>query len=171
MKPRLVTKPTGYFISLEEAKKQARVFFDDDNDYIETLIAAACGHLDGYHGVLGRCVLEQTWQWSSLCYKPYQRTLFTDTIAATATVDGESVDVTFDADHIRFATVYPHSEIVCSTTHAAPEHMLPMIKQAALTLVAHWWMNRTPVTVGNITNVPWTFEAIISPLRVGVYAW
>lgn len=170
MKPRLVTPPTGPFISLEEAKKQARVFFDDDDDYIETLIAAACGHLDGYHGVLGRCVLEQTWQWASECHGRDIRTLFTDTTAATVTSAGDPVEATFDADHIYFVD-YPTGSVVCSTTHAAPEHMLPMIKQAALTLVAHWWMNRTPVTVGNITNVPWTFEAIISPLRVGVYAW
>lgn len=63
-------------------------------------------------------------------------------------------------------------EITIRSTHAAPESLLPAIKLAAKVLVAHWWLNRVPVATNTASMpLPYTFEAIVNPVKVGVYAW
>src|SRR5690606_16820554 len=44
------------------AKEHLRVDGADDNAVIEGLIRAAVSHLDGWTGILGRCLVEQTWR-------------------------------------------------------------------------------------------------------------
>jgi hypothetical protein len=61
LSPVLVTPPTDTPVSLDEAKLHLRVDGDDEDTYITALIAAATGHLDGFTGILGRCLMAQTW--------------------------------------------------------------------------------------------------------------
>lgn len=61
MTPVLVTAPVATAISLAEAKAHLRIDHADDDAMIEALIAAATAHLDGWRGVLGRCIMSQTW--------------------------------------------------------------------------------------------------------------
>ena len=61
---KLVTPPDDPVVSLADAKAHLRVFHDDDNAYIEALVAAAVGNLDGADGWLGRALAPQTWQFS-----------------------------------------------------------------------------------------------------------
>lgn len=49
-------------ISLVEAKAHLRVDHNDDDTLITALIAAAVDHLDGWTGILGRCLVEQEWR-------------------------------------------------------------------------------------------------------------
>lgn len=187
MNPVLVTPPTEPVLTLEEAKKQARIFFDDDDDYVETLIMAATAHLDGFHGILGRCIMEQTWEYTRDCW-PCGRDmplLFTDTKSVAITYRDEDGDEQTIADTnyqirgncIRFVRDFQYpiavdGEITIRSTHAAPESLLPAIKLAAKVLVAHWWLNRVPVATNTASMpLPYTFEAIVNPVKVGVYAW
>lgn len=50
-------------VSLADAKAFLHVWHDDDNALITHLIAAATDKLDGAHGVLGRALGEQTWDY------------------------------------------------------------------------------------------------------------
>lgn len=59
--PTLVTPPALMPISLEDAKLHLRVDGGDEDDFINAIIAAAVGYLDGYAGILGRCLSPQTW--------------------------------------------------------------------------------------------------------------
>lgn len=59
--PALVTPPAEMPVSLEQAKAHLRVDHDEDDELIETAIAAAVGHLDGYGGILGRALMPQEW--------------------------------------------------------------------------------------------------------------
>lgn len=56
----VVTVPPAAFISAAEAKAALRIYHDDDDAFIDTLIAAATYHLDGDDGVLGRALASQT---------------------------------------------------------------------------------------------------------------
>lgn len=58
---RLVTPPVSLPVTLEEAKKQCRVYHDDDDEVILRHIQTAVAELDGRDGYLGRCIMEQTW--------------------------------------------------------------------------------------------------------------
>lgn len=62
---KLVTPPTDPVVPLAEAKAHLRIFHDDDNTYIEALVAAAVGNLDGADGWLGRALAPQTWEYST----------------------------------------------------------------------------------------------------------
>lgn len=61
-RPVLITVPDMLPVSLAEAKLHLRVDYSDDDTLIEGLIRAATEHLDGWAGILGRCLAEQTWR-------------------------------------------------------------------------------------------------------------
>ena len=60
--PVLIAPPDDLPASLDLAKLHLRVDHDDDDVLISSLISAAVDHLDGWTGVLGRCLVEQVWR-------------------------------------------------------------------------------------------------------------
>lgn len=54
-------------VSLEEVKGHLRVDHTDDDDLIKALIGAAVEHMDGWTGILGRCMVDQTWRQDFEC--------------------------------------------------------------------------------------------------------
>ncbi len=66
----VVEPPEDPVVSLEEAKAHLRVDHDDDDDYIESLVAVATATIDGPNGWLGRCLVEQTLEWRGPSFGP-----------------------------------------------------------------------------------------------------
>lgn len=60
--PVLVTPPDLLPVSLDEAKLHLRVDSDEEDDLIDGFIEAATAYLDGWTGILGRCLVEQEWR-------------------------------------------------------------------------------------------------------------
>lgn len=60
--PALVTPPAITPVSLAEVKAHLRVDHTDDDAMIGGLLSAAVAYFDGWTGVLGRCLVEQTWR-------------------------------------------------------------------------------------------------------------
>jgi uncharacterized phiE125 gp8 family phage protein len=58
----LITAPARAPVTLEQAKDYLRVTGTDDDARIRANIAAATAYLDGRDGVLGRCLVLQTWE-------------------------------------------------------------------------------------------------------------
>lgn len=54
--------PTITPVSLAEVKAHLIIPHDDDDAMINTLIVAATAYLDGWTGILGRCLVEQSWR-------------------------------------------------------------------------------------------------------------
>lgn len=61
-RPVLVTPPAQLPVSLLEAKAHLRVDHSEDDALISSLVTAATAHLDGWTGILGRCLVDQTWR-------------------------------------------------------------------------------------------------------------
>lgn len=61
-RPVLVEAPDMLPVSVAEAKLHLRVDHSDEDTLIESLIRAATEHLDGWTGILGRCLVEQEWR-------------------------------------------------------------------------------------------------------------
>src|SRR5690606_10673336 len=61
-RPVRVTPPAIQPVTLAEAKLHLRVDHDDEDALISNLIQAATGHLDGWTGILGHCLVEQVWR-------------------------------------------------------------------------------------------------------------
>ena len=59
--PYRVTAPATFPVTLDEVKAHLRVFHDDDNTLLTDMIGAATSYLDGYSGILGRCLVTQVW--------------------------------------------------------------------------------------------------------------
>lgn len=61
-RPVLVTAPDMTPVSLAEAKVQLAVDHNEHDAMITGFIASAVDHLDGWTGILGRALVEQTWR-------------------------------------------------------------------------------------------------------------
>lgn len=57
----LVTAAPAYPVTRAEAKAHLRLDTTDDDSLVDGLIAAAVAHVDGRDGLLGRALIEQTW--------------------------------------------------------------------------------------------------------------
>lgn len=62
--PALVSAPVGLPVTLDELKQHLRIDHSDEDGDLEIKLAAAVGHFDGWHGVLGRCLLQQQWRFA-----------------------------------------------------------------------------------------------------------
>lgn len=62
LRPVQVTAPAALPVSVAEAKAHLRIDHIDDDALLEDLLASAVDHLDGYAGILGRCMVTQTWR-------------------------------------------------------------------------------------------------------------
>lgn len=60
--PVRVVPPAELPVSLDEFKRHLRVDFADDDALLNALLAAAVDYLDGWTGVLGRCMVTQQWR-------------------------------------------------------------------------------------------------------------
>jgi uncharacterized phiE125 gp8 family phage protein len=58
----LITGPTEQVLTIEEVKGYLRVDDGEEDAIVGNLIAAATQRLDGRDGILGRCLMHQTWQ-------------------------------------------------------------------------------------------------------------
>jgi uncharacterized phiE125 gp8 family phage protein len=186
---KLKTPSTVDIVSLDDAKKHCRVDHADDDDYISLLIKAAVSHLDGYRGILGRCIGEQTWE---LVYDEFPcgplRIDLPDLMSVVAVkyINENGLEVTMpDTDYMvdnksSDGWVIPYSEWPIametanaisvefkagfgSTTASIPES----VRFAVLLLVGNWYMNREPVLAGETpSEIPFTVACLINQWRI-----
>jgi len=62
LRPVRTVAPTDAPVTLAQVKANSRVTTTDDDVLILSLIGAATAHLDGRAGILGRCIVSQTWR-------------------------------------------------------------------------------------------------------------
>lgn len=192
IRPQLVTPPAVVPLSLGDIKRQCRVDFDDDDALLEAYIDAAIAHLDGYSGILGRCLINQVWQQSYPCWSRVMQLPFPDVSAVTVKYDDETgaeqtaasdqyevIEASrgavvvfgedFSAPSLSSATELPvRIDLTAGYGDAAPD-VPASILMAAKLLVAHWYMNREAVTPDATTVLPMAVDAMLAPhRRVGV---
>lgn len=166
-----VVVPAVSIVSLAEAKIHLRVEHDDDNGYIETLIAAAQGWIDGPAGWLGRSVGVQTLEVVDehptcpivrLPYPPIIEVLEASAGGADVPVDGYipgaaafSFGMTLDQGapvRVKYRAGY--------ATPPAP------IRVAVLMLAGQWYRSREASTDKTLTEMPFGVAALLAPFRV-----
>jgi uncharacterized phiE125 gp8 family phage protein len=184
-KPRLVTPPSGSVVSLAEAKAHARIFFDEDDAEISALIEAAVDRLDGYDGVLGRCLLSQEWKqgfsgWGSL------RLPFPDVDAvAVSYLDADGIEQTVSDDlyglnedhlsaYIKFArdfTAPPLADtdfpvtVTMTVGYGDADDIPQMLKLAVMNLAVEFYENRGATGSDRLAALPIGIDAMIAPYR------
>lgn len=115
-RPVRTVAPVNQPITRDLAKSHLAVGFDDDNALIDTYIAAVIDHLDGYSGILGRAMINQTWEqsyrgWTQCMRLPFPdvssvTVSYLDQDGATQTVSSSLYEVLEDetSAYIRFKT-------------------------------------------------------------------
>ena len=185
---RVITPPDP-IVSWVDAQKHLRVE-NEDQAYVEGLIAAATGWIDGPAGWLGRAIGLQTLELADcgfgndrLPFPPlvtvesitYLGTdgldhvmaegdflqLMNGSIAPLAGQSWPAVGSSSEAVRVVYTAGYPPvGDPAVSTVPAA-------IKQAILLLIGHWYRNRETVVTGTIAaSLPLSVEALLSTYRV-----
>lgn len=197
-RPVLVTAPAEDPVTLEEVKAHLRVIERDENgvalpneddELITALIKAAVTHLDGWTGVLGRCLVDQTWrqdydaftQCMRLPLGPVQSivsvkwrnaegqiaTVAADDYTLETSAGGQS-RVWFRSSYSRPSSLYDRAAVSVEFVagYGAPADVPQALKHAMLMLVGHWYENREGVAMGSSpATVPLAVDALISPFR------
>lgn len=176
--PIQVTPPAD-LVTLEEAKAQIRELDDFEDGLIEAKIAAAVAWMDGWRGILGRCILTQTWSFTT--DRLGSMTLpFPDVQSAVVKyLDAAGVEQTVDSAQYRVRTIRGVGHLTFNSDFNAPALLAgrddavtveavfglatapPPIKQAALALTAHMLRNRE-----GQDGIPPQVEDMIAPYRV-----
>lgn len=136
-----VTPPATSIVSLPEVKAHLRVDHDHEDALIQSYMDAATSWVDGLDGVLGRCVMEQTWQASA------------DEIRSGLTVH----DVLSHVENVDGSVNY---------TCAMPSEKVPSVKAAILLLVGYWYEQRMASVEGNWSEAPLAVKSLLASLRV-----
>jgi len=187
----LKTAPGERIVTLDQAKAQLRVptAFNDEDDYINSLILAAESYIDGRDGILGRALISQTWtgtlddafpQEIRVPLPPLQ------SVSSVKYIDGDGVEQTLAAseyqviNNVEPGLIVPAFGKTWPTVRAQRQAVtvefvagygtaaeLPeKVRQMVLFLVGHWYINRVPINVGNIVNdIPETFMSLFNATR------
>lgn len=188
-RPVLVTPPAETPVSPTEAKAHLRVETTADDTLIAGLIAAATAHLDGWSGILGRCLVEQTWRQDYDDFRSCLRLPLFPVLSITSVkyVDTDGVEQTVDSAnyvllndergaYVEFADGYSFPALNVGSAavrityvagYGAASAVPQAIKQAMLLLIGHWYENREAVIVGTSqpSPLPLAVDALITPFR------
>ncbi len=190
LRPIRISPPAEKPVSLLEAKSAVRVDTDDDDVLIDGLIDAAISHLDGWSGVLGRCLVNQDWRLSLRDWPScrFIRLPFPDVSAVTVkyfdetdteqTVSASLVALLEDelgafirlSDAFTFPSVYDDRgdgvQVAFTAGYGASATDVPQaIRTAIMLMVAHWYNNREASAEGQLSEIPFGASALIAPFR------
>ena len=159
MTPRLVTPPAGAIVPLNDMRAHLRVLHNDEDALISSMIDAATAYLDGWRGVLGRCVLAQTWAVDYPCGGCW-RLPFPDVETVTASAG------TATLSHDSLGSIVELSEAATVTmVIRMPAELLPSVQVIVKLLVGHWYANREAVSGDAKQSVPMSVDALLTPIR------
>jgi uncharacterized phiE125 gp8 family phage protein len=189
-RPVLVTPPDAavLLVTLAEAKAHLRVDSTNDDALITTLIASATTYLDGYAGILGRCLIQQTWsqafEWFGRCMElPFPDvsavTLkYYDAVNAQQTVSAANYQL-LERDDASFvdlvATYVPPTPylfredrvlVTMTVGYGTAAATVPQaIKQAMLLLIGDWYQSRETMQEGRLAQLPFSVDALLGPFK------
>lgn len=193
LRPALVTAPADIPVTLTEAKAWMWVDHSSHDTLITSMLAGAVAHLDGYTGILGRCIINQTWRvdlpdWPAdgdirLPFPDVSSVMvkYSDTNDAEQTVSAALYETMQDhrGSFVRFKEGFTSPGVYDDRTDAvrvtlvagfgaAAANVPEAVKTAIKMLAAHWYANREAVGVA-MQEVPLGVTALLAPYRrIGV---
>lgn len=179
-------------VTLTEAKTQCSIESDDTSfdALVQIFLDAATAHLDGWSGILGRCIVTQTWKqefddFAQILRLPMPAatissiTYLDDDGVTTTTVTNTNYALQHDAlgSYVRFIDDYSAPSglyetkawVVTFTAGYGVAAAVPAaIKAAVLLLTAHLFHNREAVGEA-LAELPMGVSALVAPYRrVGI---
>lgn len=193
LRPIRTVAPSVRAVNKEEAKAHLRVDHDLEDDLIEALVLAAEGRLDGWAGLLGRCMINQTWVASYNAFtSPGLALPFPDvTSAVIKYFDSEGVERVIDTSDYRLIETASTTAIEWRSGYGLPSLSVrsdavrvemvagfgdlatdvpDAIRHAIKLLVGGWYENREESVIGvSVASLPVSLaaESLIAPYRRG----
>jgi uncharacterized phiE125 gp8 family phage protein len=186
-RPVQTVAPSDTPVSVTEVKAQLDITYTDKDTLITGLLNAAVSMLDGWSGILGRCLVTQTWRQD---YDDFRSCLrlplfpvasitsvkYFDTSAAEQTIDPSNYTLRHDerGAYVEFKSTYSFPALnveaaavnVIYVCGSAAADVPPAIKNAIMLLVRHWFDNPSAVVVGvPAQTMPMAVDALIAPFR------
>lgn len=157
MTPVLVTPPASLPVTLEFVRDRCRISDFVDDVQLEMAIRAAVARLDGFTGVLGRCIMPQTWRVTAcagdvVLPMPDVTAATVDDVPVTVTASALGPVVTLAADG--------DVEFTC----AMPAGMLDTARVIVLLLVGHWYARREAAGEA-LAETPMAVDMLAASLR------
>lgn len=164
MYSKIVTQEPLTLVTLDEVKKQCRVFNTFEDDYLTSLIAPYCDLAQNYTRRMltegsAIVVYEDCYQTQTL---PYGEV----TDVTEVMIDGEvTTDYTFNMITQKIKVNEPYTELTVSFD-AGYATIPPAVKQAILIMINTAFVNREDVNVGEtITKMPRSAEDLLDRVK------
>lgn len=187
----LVTAPQTAVMTTADAKAHLRVSGSDDDAYIAGLVDAARGHLDGQDGILGRALINQTWDYVIDGFPPcgdihlplaplvsVTSITYVDTNGESQTLDSAlyAVDTVSRPPRLRpaYNQIWPNTRDQMNAVTvrgvygygAAAAALPPGIVHAIKLIVGHLYENREQTTTAPLKTLPAGIEALLAPFTI-----
>lgn len=190
MRPTLKTPPAADVVDLETFKAHLRLDGIAEDGLARTYLDAAVSRLDGWNGVLGRCLINQVWSFDLDGWYREQRLPFPDVSAVVVKyLDGEEAEQTLAASEYDVIEDAQGCVLVMRDGFAAhdlaPLHPRPVtievtagfgetgddvpaaLRSAVMLLGGHLYHNRENVVTGTTaTEMPFGVSVLIAPWRM-----
>ena len=186
---RRIAPPVVSPITLAEAKAHCRVDTSDEDTLIQSLVDAAVSHLDGYTGILGRCMVQQTWEMILDAFPADEINIPLGNLISVDNVQYANPDTgimtLWSASNYEVDAVSVEGRIVPieswpsvkDTTNAvkvtfkagfgsAASDVPVALRHAVKLIVGHWYENRETSVVGvPVAELPLAVNALVAPWR------
>jgi uncharacterized phiE125 gp8 family phage protein len=186
---KLKTAPATAPITLAEVKAHLRVDHTDDDTLIQALLDAAVSHLDGYTGILGRCMISQVWELyydafpsgdmqiplgniisiDTVEYVDPTTEIYTTWADTNYEVDEKSVEgwiVPIDTWPTAMETTNAVRVTFTAGFGATATSVPAAIRAGMLLMIGNWYENREAVVIGQtVAELPFAARALIDPFR------
>lgn len=186
MKPIQTKAPVDLPVDIAEFKQHLYVDYDDYDSLIMSYLTAATQHLDGYTGILGRCIMDQEWDLPLGGLTHCIPLPFTSVKSARVFYfDKDNNEQEMDSGDFEVVTGSTGSEVMIpgplpelSTTKIAKARISMLcgygrqgdvpypLKVAIMQLAAHWWEHREGASEVEIKEVPMAVDRLIAPYRM-----
>lgn len=187
-RPVRTVAPASEPITRDLAKSHLAVDFDDDDDLIDTYIAAVIDHLDGHNGILGRAMINQTWEQKYGGFSQCMRLPFPDVSSVTVSyldAEGEEQAVSSSlyelledetSAYIRFKnsfsapvldddTAQPVTVSMVTGYGASAAAVPAGLRAGLLLLVGYMYQNRGDATEMMAEDMPYGARIMINKFR------
>ena len=181
--PVRIAAPASNPVSVAELKTHARIDHADEDTMLAGLLDGAVAHLDGYTGILGRCIVEQTWRqdfqgWYGDMLLPFPdvssvTVRYRDEVGAEVDVEPSAYELTnrIGGPRLELRHDYARPTLQDATSPVSVELVAGFaevpwsIKVAIMMLAAHWYDHREAVAEHSAKPVPLGFDSLIAPYR------
>ena len=169
MTPYIVTPPASLPVTMAAMKEHLRVEHNIEDALIDETQLGAVAMLDAWGGVLGRCIMPQTWAIDVTGPGPHLLP-FPDASGVAAEADGGAMAVevarTGKGQCVTISEAESGQAVTITATYGLSGERLPAAQALVKLIVGNWYENRQAVVVGQTpSELPMAASALISALR------